>query len=579
MTLITGNLRDSGNQPLNGELWVTLDAPLRDNTPAPDATLMPVTRKFTITAGALSIDLSPSTAARISYRFQFFPQVGVDISGVSSMDFRAMVPPNAGAIEFADLLPTGITTDTMDTAAIRLAEVLTNTPQYQQALQGGPRYLGVYNAALAYRKGDAAKYAGSWWMWIATEPGSGIQPSSVPPGSNYWLDVGSKGDAGGTGGTDTAYGAGWDGALWAPSANVLYDIISTLLSSSAAASTYAPLNNATFTGAPTRATAPAFGNRSAQLATTQWVGNEFATLDSPTFTGNPAVPLQLISDNSNKAISSAWVRGYIASVNNLAAAIAFSTTIVFDRIMGQMPTQTVSSVLTFTVDAGAKIAGSSATVRLVADGTNAPVFTGFVEAIGSAGYLNINGVANNVTFYWDGVTAFYSIWQAKFVQPTLNSSGLTMTAGANFTNPSANTYSSSSGTAFSGLGGSTQTIPANKSGRIVVLAHPLQAIGFNNVGTAEAFSNWEYYAWNASGPIFSGASGASLDSGFNVGAIQTYFKLERSGTIITAAYKTTLAAAWTVYRTFPVASSAALFVAMNTTSGGSIQVISFEVQP
>ena len=579
MTLITGNLRDSGNQPLNGELWVTLDAPLRDNVPNPDATLMPVTRKFSITAGALSIDLSPSAAARISYRFQFFPQSGTAISAVASMDFRAMVPPNAGAIEFADLLPTGITTDTMDTAAIRLAEVLTNTPQYQQALQGGPRYLGAYSGTLAYRKGDAAKYGGSWWMWTAIEPGSGIQPSAAPPGSNYWLDIGSKGDPGGTGGQDTAYGPGWDAATWAPTANVLYDIISTLLSATAAAATYATKNNAILTGTPSRFADPAAGDRSLQLSSTQWVGAEFATKDSPILTGNPAVPLQLITDNSNKIVSSAWVRGYVASVNNLATAIPFNTVIVFDRIMGQMPSQTVSSVLTFTVDAGAKTAGSSATVTLVADGTNAPVFTGFVEAIGSSGYININGVANNVTFYWDGVTAFYSIWQAKYITPTLNSSALTMTAGANFTNPSANVYGGSNATAFSGLGGSVQSIPANKSGRIIVHADPLQMIGFNDIATPQAFGGWEYYGWNSNGPMFTGASGSALDSGFNAGLIKTYIKLERSGTIITAAYRTTLAAGWTVFRTFPVASAAALFIGMNTTQGGTIQVISFEVQP
>lgn len=579
MTLITGNLRDSGNQPLNGELWVTLDAPLRDRGPNPDATLTPVTRRFSITAGVLSIDLTPSAAARITYRFQFFPTVGVDLATVAALDFRAMIPESASPIEWADLQPTGVSTDTLDTAAIRLAELLTNTPQYAQALQGGPRYLGTYSNTATYRKGDAAKYGGSWWMWISVDPGTGIQPSAVPPGSNYWLDVGSKGDPGGTGGQDTPFGAGWDGATWAPTANALYDVISTLVTISSATANFAAKNNGVLDGNPTRSTAPAFGDRSANLATTNWVGAEFAPLASPIFTGNPAVPLQPNTDNSNKIVSSAWVRGYIASVNNLAAAIAFSTSIVFDRILGQMPTQTVSSVIAFTVDPGAKTAGSSVTVRLVADGSNAPTFAGFVEAIGSAGYININGVANNITFYWDGVTAFYSIWQAKYVQPTLNSSGLTMTAGANFTNPSTNTYSSSSATGLSGLGISVQSIPANKSGRIIVHADPLQLIGFNDVATAQSFTSLEYYTWNASGPIFSGALGVSVDSGFNVGSAKVYFKLERSGTIVTAAYRMTLSAAWTVYRTFPVASTGQLFVAMNTTSGGTIQVISFEVQP
>lgn len=76
-----------------------------------------------------------------------------------------------------------------------------------------------------------------------------------------------------------------------------------------------------------------------------------------------------------------------------------------------MPQQTVASVLAFTV-AASPVKGASVYVRLIADGTNAPTFTGMKEWGGSLGYDNRNGIANQVQFFNDGVDTFYSISQA-----------------------------------------------------------------------------------------------------------------------------------------------------------------------
>lgn len=76
-----------------------------------------------------------------------------------------------------------------------------------------------------------------------------------------------------------------------------------------------------------------------------------------------------------------------------------------------MPPQTVAGVIAFTV-AASPVKGASVYVRLIADGTNAPTFSGMKEWGGSLGYDNRSGIANQIQFFYDGVDVFYSISQA-----------------------------------------------------------------------------------------------------------------------------------------------------------------------
>jgi hypothetical protein len=89
-----------------------------------------------------------------------------------------------------------------------------------------------------------------------------------------------------------------------------------------------------------------------------------------------------------------------------------------------LPVQkTVSGPLTFSVAAGA-IAGSSIHLRVVADGTNVPVFSGMTESAFSMGYVSTASALNAITFSYDGYDYWYSIVQqtayAATSQRTLN---------------------------------------------------------------------------------------------------------------------------------------------------------------
>ena len=107
-----------------------------------------------------------------------------------------------------------------------------------------------------------------------------------------------------------------------------------------------------------------------------------------------------------------------ANFTNLAAAInfllpvdaAFSTTI---PLTGNtfMPQQSVASALAFS-PAVSPVKDAKCYVRLIADGTHAPTFSGVLEWGGSAGYDNRAGIVNEIEFWYDGVDCWYSISQA-----------------------------------------------------------------------------------------------------------------------------------------------------------------------
>jgi len=92
--------------------------------------------------------------------------------------------------------------------------------------------------------------------------------------------------------------------------------------------------------------------------------------------------------------------------------IAFTTTVPLTHPgSAYMAAHTVTGPLAFTVATGA-VRGALAYLRLTADGTNTPTFSGFNEWGGSLGYDNRAGIVNQLQFFCDGVDSWYSISQA-----------------------------------------------------------------------------------------------------------------------------------------------------------------------
>jgi hypothetical protein len=346
VTTITGIIRDSGNALLSGALDVRLDAYMLDRSTTPDSILTTQPKTFAIVNGAINISLPESETQNQTYYFEFFSEatqvsyffpeggqytgpvhqwtdlkwyVGDVHEANSKVLFRAtptirtkvfdrrVVIPNVASVEFSDLLPTGVTTDVLDTSIRRLAQLLTGDVQYAQALRGGPDPKGPWNTTTYYQKDDFVTYAGSSWLCIATAPIVSSTPNDANPN---WLCIAKKGDAGGTGGQATAYSAsGWLNQLWAPSAGVLRNVIEGLAKLTDIAN-LASIASPAFTGNPSRTTSPLASDRSQQIPTTSWVGGLFATIDSPAFTSNPSAPTQAVTDVSGKLATTKFVDDY-----------------------------------------------------------------------------------------------------------------------------------------------------------------------------------------------------------------------------------------------------------------------------
>jgi hypothetical protein len=312
-----------------------------DQSDSPDSIVTQKPVEFAI-AGGFSIDVPESQTNQVTYHFEFFQTETsyryqfengdfydglwhlhtdsqyytgpahtaesvllyriADTREVLYVDFHAQVP-NLSTVEFARLVPTGVTRDTLDSSIARLAELLSTVDDYAERLRGGPSWQGAYNASTYYSYGQAVNYLGSSWLFLNPDPQQDTTPSVLNPD---WALVAAKGEAGTTG-DDTPYDAtGWNGSLSPPSQNAVRDVIvelPTLLN----LAQYAPTASPALTGTPTTPT-PATNSNSTQIANTVWARSVLAPLDSPNFTGNPSTTVPATNDDSGRIAPTSWVR-------------------------------------------------------------------------------------------------------------------------------------------------------------------------------------------------------------------------------------------------------------------------------
>lgn len=139
----------------------------------------------------------------------------------------------------------------------------------------------------------------------------------------------------------------------------------------------------------------------------------------------------------------------------------------------------VDGPITFTADETGAVAGYGASRRVIADGVNQPVLTGFKRMLGSTLYDNTEGVLNLFLFYYDGVDFWYSVTQEA--DPTTTTSTTTTTTSAeslveiNFETKDASLIESPSNTwisntldnVFAHRGLSNLSLPADTTGYIM----------------------------------------------------------------------------------------------------------------
>ncbi len=324
MTLIVGTFKDSGGVAIaSGVLRVKLNAPLIDTLTEPDSYHLQVERDFPITNGILgTVNLKESATVGISYTFTILQSFtdyvyyksgtgdyystsdelpshlytdGKYYSGVSHATdsillervatirqetvgeaFQAIVP-NANQVDFAQLERTGFATDRGPQTARQVGEYLKTDPLFLQSIVNILVTQGTWNAAVLYRRGNLVLVGGSTYQCAAATS------INEPPAPNptKWKLFAAKGDTGGTGGDNSAFGAGWNGDLNAPSKNALYQEFTNNRSTKAQVDAKAPLVSPTLTGtptAPTQAAGTGSGANKTAIATCEYADRADAAL-------------------------------------------------------------------------------------------------------------------------------------------------------------------------------------------------------------------------------------------------------------------------------------------------------------
>lgn len=91
-------------------------------------------------------------------------------------------------------------------------------------------------------------------------------------------------------------------------------------------------------------------------------------------------------------------------------SVAFNAVVPMDGNYS-VESHNVTGPINFVI--GGFIPGGKAVYRLIADGVNSPTFTGFKESSDSAGYYNLNTIANTIEFTFDGIDYWYRVKQEK----------------------------------------------------------------------------------------------------------------------------------------------------------------------
>ncbi|MBD2060523.1 hypothetical protein H6F88_31775 [Oculatella sp. FACHB-28] len=128
MTNIVGTLKDASGLSLGARIYVKLAERMLDDSTTPDTIFATKELTFEATGGVINFTLQESETNAVTYHFRvFIYSAAATLETEPFLEFDAVVP-NVGTVQFNSLVPTGITYDTLDTGAIRVAKAITDDP-------------------------------------------------------------------------------------------------------------------------------------------------------------------------------------------------------------------------------------------------------------------------------------------------------------------------------------------------------------------------------------------------------------------------------------------------------------------
>jgi hypothetical protein len=292
------------------------------------------------------------------------------------------------------------------------------------------------------------------------------------------------------------------------------------------------------------------------------------------------------TDPSNTSNYVAWILWLIGSVRYLIPAFntTFTSAVPFDRVINVFSSSTISSNFTFTIGSGTKYPGAKTIYRIVGNGVNTPNFSAFKETTDSSGYDFRNNIVNIFEFFIidSSSDVWVRIYQQKYALPSMISVALSFpNRSALVTNPSTNVYGSSGSAAFDAFMGSAQAIPAGKAGEVIFRCDNASIVGFNDVNTAQAQTNYEYYIWLGPTTIYTGTGSGNLDSGL-AATEKVFLRLVRDSSGVVTAWFSQTNGNWTLARTFGTTYTGVLYVCCTLTglyvTTKQMEFISFNVE-
>lgn len=350
MSQILGTLLDSAGNPLTGKLRVSLTGTLVNTTPTPDAIHLAEPYLFTITSGAIDINLQESETSKVTYRFEFFrTDGGGELIEPALLDFYALVP-NASPIQFASLTPTGMVNDVLDTGALRVATIIATNPNLASSI-GGPFPKGTWSVTTTYNYRDLVVYLNRTYISKSITPITGILPTDT----TYWMNIPVEPNGSLILGDATPYGVAWNSSGLATSQDAVYDAIQTINTN---ISLKANIASPAFTGNPT-ATTQSTSENSTRIATTAYVKSNltsYATLASPTFTGDAKAVTPTAFDNDTSIATTAFVQSICRpafSVNSSTSQTASTPNTLVNFNIENLDTNGAFASNVFTVPSGA----------------------------------------------------------------------------------------------------------------------------------------------------------------------------------------------------------------------------------
>jgi hypothetical protein len=356
MTNIVGNIGFT----FTGRLGIKLNGVLVDDSTTPDTVYLPnIERFFNITAGVITSASFPETETKnVSVHLSIYnidDEDPPEIITPALWEFDAIIP-NVSSVEFSVLTPSGVVNNQLDTSALRIAKIIANDPSLAAKVAGAPFPRGEYDSGEIYLYGEMVSYFGKNYISKSVSPITGILPTVTETWYELVISVPPEISVVATG-SNTVYGAGWNGSLLVPTQNTVYDKLVTVDAVITTANTNitnlstnkANINSPNFIGVPTTPT-PATSVNNETIVNAAYVKSNLlsyaelgytntqlglkadlsytntqlgtkadnssvaaslalkANINDPVFTGNPQAPTQALSDSSGNLSTTSFVR-------------------------------------------------------------------------------------------------------------------------------------------------------------------------------------------------------------------------------------------------------------------------------